>query len=881
MSKIENTPSSSGARDIEPLTEVRPQPTSALSHYQSIEQRTALERIAPQEELGTAPKKKGRGMNFLKGLARIATRKSRKKNELKSKRSEGFQRVLKEEELSRSGSIRFANPAGDEAEGFRRITVEAQIENGNEATDAQAAPAPRRQRTLAENKQRLHDFIDNPQIANKVSEELVAPLSELDVLHYVAFVSLMEGNQEGLENFHRVVEGATFESVFPNSKFKTEYETLKDSRLFLQNLDKQQGHAASLAAKMSDGSASMAERTELSSLLRSLQAQLTTAKEHVEHRLDRQAKKLDSSRSGVVISLQALSEKFGAHLEVVNSFLGRYYLPPVPIATAQDEAQKELIDLQSLSQALGTKTEQTKGDWSIEQLERAQSKVDKTIRTLKKNMKLQKDALDGDGNLHKRLAEKIYLSRTVLPSLELPPELEVNATQLNQARGQILGAQIWQPITHSVHLTGGDYKNTLTPLNSASTQFASPYVPNLATSHLENERAQRLYTAVRHGAINPADINETYLANLPRADLTDLLEQHYKGNLENFGGIDGLVNFVQQTRMNNPQGNVIFSALTTALKQEITNTMTREVAAAAITADETLYRKALSRGTPNPRTLNETSAALTLPLNGINLMGKGEQRTAQLAALRTADESDTPISVEMKNKETGASFFVPVRIQLREFNFDVETGGRSVAGIFGARANRTEWGFKPNKESEKALTTLLGSKNSNVIGGLTAEKLEQVEGDLKLRQTLLDQARVAQEENFNFNDSIAIGKMEQRTFRQAREGFTLSRIAEQLKEMWQQGDWTSPNEHHKFTARLALLCSQIGEVPVLSDNNGLDRVNGCDSEAKYLAGRLDSRGFPSELNTPPNSADARARTDFWLAGGGNEMRRYNDGLSQL
>ena len=79
----------------------------------------------------------------------------------------------------------------------------------------------------------------------------------------------------------------------------------------------------------------------------------------------------------------------------------------------------------------------------------------------------------------------------------------------------------------------------------------------------------------------------------------------------------------------------------------------------------------------------------------------------------------------------------------------------------------------------------------------------------------------------------------------------------------------------KFTGRLALLCAKIGEPPIISDVNGMDRVDGCDAEAKYLAAQLSVARAPPD---PDRGDDKVKRGDFLLAGGGRELRRYNDGL---
>ena len=129
-----------------------------------------------------------------------------------------------------------------------------------------------------------------------------------------------------------------------------------------------------------------------------------------------------------------------------------------------------------------------------------------------------------------------------------------------------------------------------------------------------------------------------------------------------------------------------------------------------------------------------------------------DKRQTQLSALRRARNHGEPFNLEMINKETGQKVYVPVRVKLREYNFNVAKPPRAIRGLFGKDKTQTlapaAWGYKPNKkDKDEGLKSLLGAKTSNHIGGAVGQRIDQLEENLETAQIMLENAKSTRNES--------------------------------------------------------------------------------------------------------------------------------------
>ncbi len=879
--------------------------------YQSITQIDATKTRGGEsgQKSGAAPKSNGRfsGLRQSFHKLRVGTRANRG---LASGRASGratgdkFQAAIESCALTSTSTP-------TEAEKLNFLAREAERDKKQQKTDA--------------TKKLLQFLVTRPKTRPKIMEEVMMPLDSLKSKHEVALISAdSKGNKIKMaSHINKLEDGESLKDILSDKKLVTEHKTYEDSRALLATLEQEQGEMAELAVKLSDGSASNEERLALSQKLSQNKADTEIAKHYIGNALTRLAPQHENNM-GRIISLQALNERLSAHDEVCESFRARYaaLLPEVDVHQALDESYQNVHQVESVYQALQIKSEQLTKDGEpsdARKVDAALGQTKKELDKLNKKLETRAEALESGGIKHKRLSKQLTRSASTGGSKpfdykpDLPDALQPSEAMLQQGRRRALNSKTWGLVGHKVIVGADDnsarllgYTSTMVPVSSPKgvAQWITPpyegsasvraaanlHAPNLATTNLENENGEPLYNAVRHGALDSSGFNTEFIKNSAPQETEAVLERHYTGVRETFDNDMGkMTNFLRD-----PATSATFPAAIEAMQESIADSMAKEVVKTCVLSDESKYQKAIDRGRAIPTEgLDVGSPALLVPINAINLMGveNGEKRQAQLEALRRVSDFGVPFNLEILNKETKEVVYVPVKVQLREFNFNVAAESSALKRLFSSKKSATsnnapsnnvpsdnvEWGFeldKKDKQKERGLVALLGRRGGTYVGGAAGNRIMELEQSLEIAEQQLEHEKSNGELNQGHFDRIS--RREQDVIRIAKAGKRVQLLSDQLKQIWKKGDFRSyEGEANKFTARLALLCSAIGEPPILSDVNGMDRVDSCDAEAKYLAAQLDATGT---LPKPDEGRDKIKRGDFLLAGGGRELRRYNDGL---
>ncbi len=274
----------------------------------------------------------------------------------------------------------------------------------------------------------------------------------------------------------------------------------------------------------------------------------------------------------------------------------------------------------------------------------------------------------------------------------------------------------------------------------------------------------------------------------------------------------------------------------------------QEAVIAALSLRPELMQRALG-GETVPLALSSVSL-MTTDLFRDNAPGfdSARERTftrEQLDAWATlSDPARQPVEIEMRDADTGEVKTVKLDLRVMAFSFGVNQG--AVVGM-GPLSSETElvggWEFV-RADNEKALSAMLGDlAPGTTLGGVVGEYLA-------------------------------------RTDVSAEDRRIVSKLAEQVRAMWQDGSYMHMgNEPYKMAARLAVLSHRIGVVPEWNCKSGKDRTGMLDGEAKFLATRIALSGDVPEPDAPLDGDEQGMLRQFLLHGGNHEMQILNTGLA--
>ncbi len=758
------------------------------------------------------------------------------------------------------------------------------------------------------------------QVREIINKQLTMPIAQIkdEIGTALTHEVLKSGGEAAAREVHEkvIVGGQNIADVAPDFLWKEEFTALYDTQAFTAQTEQDQTVIADLVKKVDAGTASPQDRASLSKKLHAAQANLAIAQTHVGQIFARHAERADKPELTLVLQTgiigQGLSERLAVQHMAVADMISRYgdELPPVNIARPVDQINGQLRDAEGLSNALRLKQRQLVLEENP-QIADAIEKVEQRCAELEKKFTAHQKAAQGrdDGStpLQDKLVEidpqplDLGLDEALMPSQEL----------LAQGRALATNQAAWPKIDNafSFHVDGQayNYQSTVEPGGAGVAQhFAHPYnggvaatgqhqdifhVPNLARSALQNEDSSVIFQANRHAAFNSSGVTPDFLKQLPPAELNDVIGTMYwddsmaTDTTRDFGAIAFSVA--------NETDNSKLEPICQVIQKNAHKTMGREVIAATLIANEDKYHQALALANFNEQyDPNVDTEVITVPVNAISLMtpqpGKprAESERAlladQLEGLRAASENGEPFKLPVRLSD-GQLGFVPIKVELRQFNFGVEPAPRAWRGVslervpLPGRLARyvTGWGYS-TQINDPALTQLLGERQTPFLEGAVGARLKELELQRSVIAGRRDAVQQLHDSKPALHSKSELDELNKQVSSIDYETRRIVQCAEQVKDIWRDGSFRSQGgEPHKLVARLSLLCHAIGESPSISDLNGLDRVNRCDADAKYLAATFDITG---KLPPPDQDPDHAQRANFALHAGGEELRRYNSGL---
>ncbi|MCL6271552.1 hypothetical protein M3P05_16675 [Sansalvadorimonas sp. 2012CJ34-2] len=290
-----------------------------------------------------------------------------------------------------------------------------------------------------------------------------------------------------------------------------------------------------------------------------------------------------------------------------------------------------------------------------------------------------------------------------------------------------------------------------------------------------------------------------------------------------------------------------------------------EVLLAALGAKPDVLRRALAAadGKAEPPTLHTTSVSLVT-----TGAGSGKERKMQKAQNEAFEyfTSQQPVVLHVLGAD-GKPREVKLNIQQSRFNIPVNWGGVGPASLItGGRGLQKEM-------NDKAIAELVGKPSTNEVGGLAHQHLMELGKEIRdLRQQVAEATDAgAFQEAYRLDAQLA----------QATKNYcSVLDLSQQIQDIYRKGK--HHHHHHdayKLAARVSLLTSLIGGVPLSNCKSGKDRTGMLDAEIKFLAARIDSEtGAVPKPGRITSDSDKELFRQILLNSGNLEVQEYNVGV---
>lgn len=524
-----------------------------------------------------------------------------------------------------------------------------------------------------------------------------------------------------------------------------------------------------LAGKMENGKIKDKERNELNTLLRSHQQSLAQAQTWIGERLEGMIEENPQSFIAEMTVLSGLSQRLAErHMELADITASCIdNLPDEEPVTRADRLYHASIDARGVLNGLQLGQAQLRplnppayDDLVLQleqhagQLERAYetdpdadrisalidapihtdtSRTESAKQTLQERWRMKQEG-GGDSAWYQRRDNIAWLPLSQ-PGISQREMLEdfvrfrlgdksVDLTALSKrGRTQAVNNKDWGEIQRQVGEQSGEasYTSTITPAgNTAHKHFQQPYtnagvnchdrlqgahVCNLAQTQLTTNDGRVLFNGLRHGVLDPYEVNPKNLRSLTNVEAQQLISQTVWPEMrtsENETLEDAA------TRMQN-MGDKELSKLAQNIRDRGAENMAQELATAALVAKPELLQQALN------------GEEVELPMSSISLLtpdyvfrgAKNEQDmlARQTKALRSLENNGEAVTLKVRNKD-GNLQDVRVRVRMRNFNFGVNAG--AIGKLHGIPMDKpglnrlAGWGFAA-RINDPALEKLLGS----------------------------------------------------------------------------------------------------------------------------------------------------------------------------
>ena len=480
--------------------------------------------------------------------------------------------------------------------------------------------------------------------------------------------------------------------------------------------------------------------------------------------------------------------------------------------------------------------------------------------------------------------------------------------QFHEARNQVINRQPWGEVTNRIRTSmpgapdhAVNVDSRIVPGKAFARHFPEDYpsnavncsdrtqykhVPNLAQTTLTNSSGEVLFSGLRHGVLDPYDIDAKHLASLPdpalRTMIDDLLAREAPADASREAFVE------EQLALIRSDPRAAQRAAGT-MRANAGSDMASEMTVAALVADPDKLQQALDGETVD---VALSSISVLTPDSLRNLAGKAkaDERTMlnhQTAALGQLANRN-PVELRVRD-DGGALQTVKVNVQLRQFNFGVNAGavGRARVGPVSIPSqtpgwrNLMGWGFAMERNNPQ-LQQLFGQANVNELGGDVGDRLFFMRRDAGQLAAEVDDiedyiAMQEGEDTSQLNEEAAALRAQHASLNKRIE--TLDSAARQAKEIWASNDYRAGGgDPFKMVSRLALVGHLMGETPLFNCKSGKDRTGQLDAEVKFLAAAADESG--GSVPPPDESMETwrPVRSDFVFNTGNLEMQRLNTGL---
>ena len=609
---------------------------------------------------------------------------------------------------------------------------------------------------------------------------------------------------------------------------------LQASRSYANVLEGDREHIRSIAQRVENGNATPAERRELSQLLRTHMDALGGIQRRLDEILTAHMER--GALGNEAVETEAVLRSLGSTLAEEHMALADLsthlsdLLPETRAGNTLDRIDSGILDIHGARHAINERYQAVRlasdpqtllEDKSVQKLESLALELDERAAS----MESQRRALTGRA----REGELIHLLRAPEDNTnelaqvqkrlsEIFPDIPSSQWHSSLQRGRSLAVaqQPWQIIDLEItptpdvterpgevrsriipgkHLSGGAQDSYIVagePVNGLPSGDVNRYlgVPNLALSDLtvgaNSQNEQNAFISLRHGFFDAPALQDENFRALPdaaREQVASDLSPHRGDSNE-------------------------------SLADAAAFSMAKDLAATQLNLDGDLRARALAGEVVD---LSLYSLALLDGGKSADAKSNREVWNRQRGALEKLENNGEPVhltlSVDGKKKDVRAK----VSVLQAGFVEEVSHNHRGYRMV----------------ESDALMSTLVGSKRQKEIGGKATAEMARIDQEIEALEREL-RRRVDHNGRHSRFVEMSYRQLQGNLQERRRLRAEIAQLSSEVKNVWQNGI-SNAGRIESYPARVSLLLSLMGELPVLSSRDGLYRVGDVDAATKHLA----------------------------------------------
>ncbi|MCY4563711.1 MAG: hypothetical protein OXE40_04435 [Gammaproteobacteria bacterium] len=447
---------------------------------------------------------------------------------------------------------------------------------------------------------------------------------------------------------------------------------------------------------------------------------------------------------------------------------------------------------------------------------------------------------------------RLAVVRRTFNSDDMPWESTIRPIQTTLPVGQgtpmVVESRIVPGVALGSRLAGGYPAQRIADPDS-SARYS--HVSDLEQTVLTDANGEVLYSGLRHGYIEPRDLDCLRLASLGDRELRALIEELYVAELgwhaiddsHRAGDIDG---FLKDIRENRWQAAPYLQTIRHAAGYK----MTKEVVAAALVADPGKLHRAIEGETVH----------LHLGVVSLSMSCDAESLESQRQAF---DSWVGPVVRLQVNGPDGEPRTALATVDVPQFSLGHEEGYLFSDG-----------------SSELSAQDLLGSSSNRQLGGAAAARIRHIPAlvaQLRLDLAGLDaqRLRTTRRPGAEPTGALQFGKrptritnemyrLERAMHRLEITARTLEEAGQQVKSVWIDSEEQPVSDEvcRQVAARLALIACLMDWTPVSVCRSGSRFTGKLDAEVKFLAAVANGNGGHLPPIDPDGTDWGRVRSDF-------------------